>query len=132
IDRGEWLIEKDDTRFLEHEACEHHALQLPRREAADRSAPEPINAHRSERLAHAPTLVATNCAEDADIPPQSQRHRVGNAARKAAVDLGLLRQVGNCAPIKNSEGKAPLVRLGHAHDGLEDRSLAGSRRPYNY
>src|SRR5262249_32269879 len=103
-----------------------HALHLSAREARDRALLETGEADGGDRLLDRLALLAADAAEQASAAPQAHGHHVVDVDRKAAVDLGNLRQVGDLARIEPVEIDAAGKRLNGADDAFEQRRLAGA------
>ena len=74
-------------------------------------------------------ILAADAAKDAFAAPQPHRHHVVDANRKAAVDVGDLRQIGDVMGGKAVALDAAGKRLEHADDRLEQGRFAGTVGP---
>ncbi len=129
VDRVERLVEHDHARVLQQQAREQHALHLAARQRADRPLLEAGEADRRERLLDRVAHLAADAAEQAGAAPQPHRHHVVDVDRKAAVDLGDLRQIGDVLRLQPPRVDRAGERLEHPDHALEQRRLAGAVRP---
>ena len=126
IDGGEGLVEQDHRAVLQQGAGEERALELPGGEAADRALLEAVESDRLQGLARGRAHGRTDAAEDADPAPMAELDHVEHRDRKAAIDVGLLRQVGDLGAPDRTELDPPGERPQQPDDGLQQRGLAGA------
>ena len=69
-----------------------------------------------------------DAAEQAGRAPQTHADEIEHRDRKAAVDVGDLRQVGDVAGVEAAERDRARERLQHADDAAKQRRLAGAVR----
>ena len=129
VDGAERLIEQDERGILQQQAREQHALELAARQRADRTVPEVLQADGGERAGDLRVARGVEAAPGADLAPQPHRHAVEHRDGKAAVDVDLLRQVGDVGLGQPVEIDAAAERLELAHDALEQRRFAGAVGP---
>ena len=98
IDRVERLVEQDDLGVLHQHARKQRALQLAARQRVDRARLEPFQADRHQCTRHRRPVLRRVAAEQSALRPQAHRDEVDHPRRKAAVELRLLRQIGDLAP----------------------------------
>jgi hypothetical protein len=94
VDGVERFVEQDQIGLLHEHAGKERALQLAAGQGVDRSALEAGQADRGERVAQVVPVLAVVTPQKAAFRPKSETNQVENAGWKAAVDLGLLRQIG--------------------------------------
>ena len=96
IDGGEGFVEQDHRAVLQQGAGEEGALELAGGEAADRAlARSRSRPTASSAWAAAARMARADAAEDADPAPMAELDRIEDRDREAAIDVGLLRQVGD-------------------------------------
>ena len=97
IDGAERLVEQDEAAVLQQQAGEQHALELSAGERADRPVGEIENAERSEGIGDLALGGGIEAAPEADLAPQPHGGAVEHGDREAAVDVDLLREIGDVA-----------------------------------
>ena len=128
IDGAERLVEQDERRVLQQQPREQHALELAARQRADRTLGEIDQPDRGQRAGDLVVAARIEAAPGADLAPQPHRHAVEHRDREAAVDLDLLRQIGDVRFVEAVAVEAAAERLELADDALEQGRLAGAVR----
>ena len=82
-----------------------------------------------ERMLDRVAQLAVDAAEQTGTAPQPHRHHVVDIDRKAAIDLGGLRQISDVARLQSAALDRAGQRLEHAGDALEQGRFAGAVRP---
>ena len=126
IDGGKRLVQQDEVGVLQKHAGEQHALELADRERVDRPA---LEARKPDRLDGVLCVVEVDRlggAEAAEARPAAEQHRVEHGDREGAVDLGLLRQVGD-APGRAFDAAFDVRR--QPEQRLQERALARAVGP---
>ena len=95
IERVEGLVQQDHRRILQQQPGEHHPLELPGREAADRPRLEALQPDRRQRLGRLGPPGAADGTERPALAPEAEQHDIEAAQREAAVQHRLLRQQGH-------------------------------------
>jgi hypothetical protein len=129
IDSTERLVEQDDGRVLQQQAREQHALELSARESANTAVAQVLQAERGERFKDRKVAPAVQPAPSSDLVPETHGNGVEHRDGEAAVDVDLLRQVGDVAPLQPIEAKAARQRLELPDNALEQGRLACAVRP---
>ena len=97
----------------------------PTRRLRKSSRPSVASASATARLRR-----AIEAAPDADLAPKPHGHAVEHRDREAAVDVDLLRQIGDVAAVVSpSRLRLPPSGLSSPDDALEQGRLAGAVRP---
>ena len=128
VDGVEGLVEHDQARVLQHHPREQQALQLPAGERADRAVLEAGETHGGERLVDLLALRLADAAEEAGRAPEPGADEIEHRDRKAAVDVGGLRQIGDIARVEAAERDRARQRLEDADQAAKQRRLAGAVR----
>jgi hypothetical protein len=95
IDRGEWLIQQYEVGILQKQPGKQHTLELPDRQGIDRPALEAREPDRLDGVMGVVDVGRPGGAEAAETRPAPEQHGVEHRDREGAIDLGLLRQVGD-------------------------------------
>ena len=95
IDGGKRLVQQDEIGVLQQQAGEQHALELADRQRVDRPALEARQADRFDGVLGIVDVDVLGRAKAAEARPAAEQHGVEHRDREGAVDLGLLRQVGD-------------------------------------
>ena len=88
--------------------------------------PEALQADSGERAGDLRFARGIEPAPGADLAPQPHRHAVEHRDGEAAIDVDLLRQVGDVGLGQPVEIDTAAERLELAHDALEQRRFAGA------
>ena len=126
IDGGEGFVQQNHRAVLQQGAGEEGALELPGGEAPDRALLEARQPHGLQGLGRGRAHRRADAAEDADPAPVAKLDHVEDRDRKAAIDVGLLRQVGDLGAPDRAEIDAAGERPQQPDDGLQQRGLAGT------
>ncbi len=122
IDGVEGFIEQDQIGILHQNTGKQGALQLSAGKRVERAAFKSFEPNGHQRLAYGCTVLCRMSPEQAAAWPKTQRDQVDDARWKAAVELRLLRQVGNADAwhLDDSAGH----RTQRADDTLHEGRLA--------
>ena len=126
VDAVEGLVEQDELRVLQQQSREQHALELAHRELADAAPLETRQADRGERLARLGDERGVDGAEGAAPRPVTERDEIEHAEREAAVDVRLLRQVGDAAGKLGGDLDAPGAGRQAPRERFQQAALAGA------
>ena len=129
VDRPERLVEQDKPRILQEETREQHALELTAGQGADHAIGKVEQAERGERPGHRPLALCVDAAPDADLAPQPHGNAVEHRHGEAAVDVDLLRQIGDLVPVEPMQVDRAIEGSKLTHDALEQSRLAGAVGP---
>src|SRR6478672_13446194 len=129
VDGAKRLVEQDDSRVLQEQPREEDALELSTRKRAHATLAEVLQAERVERLQNRQSAGAVEPAPGSDLAPKTHGNSVEHSDREAPVDVDLLRQVGDVAPLEPVEAEGTGKRLELPYDALEQGGLAGAVRP---
>src|SRR6185312_8849081 len=111
---------------LQQQACEQHALELAARQRANRTMSEILQTDRGERTGHLCVARGVKAAPGTDLAPQPHGHAVEHRDGEAAIDVDLLRQVGDAGLGQPVAIDPAAERLELAHDALEQCRFAGA------
>ncbi len=125
VDGGERLIQKHEVSVLQQQPREQHALELADRQRVDRSALEARESDRINGMLRVVQVGRLGRPEAAEARPAAEQDGVEHRDREGAVDLGLLRQVGDAL---GRALDATFDPRREAEQGLEQCALAGAVR----
>ena len=95
------------ARVLQEQAREQHALELAARQRADHAIGEVVQAERGERLRPPPACACASIPRQMPISRHSPMATQSNTViGEAAVDVDLLRQIGDVAPVEPVRGRS--------------------------
>ena len=78
---------------------------------------------------HRPLALRVDAAPDADLAPQPHGNAVEHRHGEAAVDVDLLRQIGDLVPVEPMQVDRAIEGSKLTHDALEQSRLAGAVGP---
>ena len=129
IDGVERLVQHDQPRILQQYPRKQHALHLPAGQRADAAVFESVEADGGERMRDLVPRSLADAAEKADRAPQAGADEIEHRDRKAAIDIGGLRQIGDILDVEPAEMDRSRQRLENAGESAKQRRLAGAVRP---
>src|SRR5690606_22047076 len=98
VDRVERFVEQDQVGVLHQHPCEQGALQLAARQRIDRTLLETFQTNSRKCLGDRFAILRLEAAEQSAPRPKPERDQIDHASGKGAVELRLLRQIGQPRP----------------------------------